>query len=129
MTARTLVWTGFIAIAAFVLMAANRLTVLDPVENVTLNITAPIQSVLHDATRPVAGWVNNLTDASGLSSENENLRAENERLTNELARAREAAVQQQDQAGLDAVRKQFPNDTFVAASVVSRFTAASTYAA
>ena len=74
MTARTLVWTGFIAIAAFVLMAANRLTVLDPVENVTLNITAPIQSLLHDATRPVAGWVNNLTDASGLSSENENLR-------------------------------------------------------
>ena len=122
MTARTLVWTGFIAIAAFVLMAANRLTVLDPVENVTLNVTAPIQSVLHDATRPVADWVNNLTDASGLSSENQKLRAENERLTNELARAREAAVQQQNQADLDAVRKQFPNDTFLAASVVSRDT-------
>jgi rod shape-determining protein MreC len=121
-TARTLVWTGFIAIAAFVLMAANRLTVLDPVENVTLNVTAPIQSVLHDATRPVADWVNNLTDASGLSSENQKLRAENERLTNELARAREAAVQQQNQADLDAVRKQFPNDTFLAASVVSRDT-------
>ncbi len=122
MTARTLVWTGFIAIAAFVLMAANRLTVLDPVENVTLNVTAPVQSALHDVTRPVADWVNNLTDASGLSSENQKLRAENERLTNELARAREAAVQQQNQADLDAVRKQFPNDTFLDASVVSRDT-------
>lgn len=120
MTTRTLVWTGFIAIAAFVLMAANRLTVLDPVENVTLNITAPIQSGLHDATRPVADWVNNLTEANSLSNENDKLRAENERLTNELALARENAVQQQDQANLDAVRKQFPKDTFLAASVVAR---------
>jgi rod shape-determining protein MreC len=120
MTARTLVWTGFIALAGFVLMVANRLTVLDPVQNVTLNVTAPIQSTLHDATRPVADWVNNLTDAGGLSRENQQLRTENERLTNELARAREAAVQQQNQADLNAVRAQFPNDTFLAASVVSR---------
>jgi len=120
MTARTLVWTGFIAVAGFVLMVANRLTVLDPVQNVTLNVTAPIQSTLHDATRPSADWVNNLTDAGGLSRENQQLRTENERLTNELARAREAAVQQQNQADLNAVRAQFPNDTFLAASVVSR---------
>ena len=122
MTARTLVWTGFIAIAAFVLMAASRLTLLDPVENVTLNVTAPIQSTLHDATRPVADWVNNLTDASGLSRDNQALRAENERLTNDLARAREDAVQRQNQSDLDTVRKQFPSDTFLAASVVSRDT-------
>ncbi|MBI5284127.1 MAG: rod shape-determining protein MreC [Chloroflexi bacterium] len=120
MTARTLAWTGFIAIAAFVLMAASRLTLLDPVENLTLNITSPVQAVLRDATRPIADWVNNLTDASGLSRENKTLRAENERLTNELARAREDAVQQQNLQDLDSVRRQFPNDTFLAASVVSR---------
>jgi rod shape-determining protein MreC len=119
MTARTLAWTGFIAIAAFVLMAASRLTLLDPVENLTLNVTAPLQSVLRNATRPIADWVNNLTDAGGLSRENKELRAENERLTNELARAREDAVQQQNVRDLDAVRAQFPNDTFLAASVVS----------
>ncbi len=120
MTARTLAWTGFIAIAAFVLMAASRLTLLDPVENLTLNIPSPVQAVLRDATRPIADWVNNLTDASGLSRENKTLRAENERLTNELARAREDAVQQQNLKDLDSVRQQFPNDTFLAASVVSR---------
>lgn len=120
MTARTLAWTGFIAIAAFVLMTASRLTLLDPVENLTLNVTSPIQSALRNGTRPIADWVNNLTDASGLSRENKGLRAENERLTNELARAREDAVQQQNARDLDAVRSQFPNDTFLAASVVSR---------
>jgi len=120
LTARTLVWTGFIAIVAFTLMAASRLTVLDPVENLTLNVTSPLSSSLHNATRPIADWVNNLTDASGLSAENKRLGEENERLTNELARAREDAVQQQDARDLDAVRKQFPNDSFLAADVVSR---------
>ncbi len=120
MTARTLAWTGFIAIAAFMLMASSRLTMLDPVENLTLNITSPVQTALHSGTRPVADWVNNITDAGSLSSENARLRVENERLTSDLARAREDAVQQQAQQDLNAVRAQFPNDTFLAADVVSR---------
>lgn len=122
MTTRTLAWTGFIAIAAFVLMAASRLTVLDPVENVTLNVTSPVQSAMRSVTRPVADWVNNITDAGALSDENSKLRDENERLTNELARVREDAIQQQSAIDLNTVRQAFPNDVFVAASVVSRDT-------
>ncbi|MBI5288755.1 MAG: rod shape-determining protein MreC [Chloroflexi bacterium] len=120
MTARTLAWTSFIAIAAFVLMAANRLTVLDPVENVTLNVTSPMQTGLSSLTRPVADWVNNITDAGALSDENRRLREENERLTNELARAREEAIQQQSAEDLNAVKQQFPDDVFLASNVVSR---------
>ena len=120
MTTRTLAWTGFIAMAAFALMLASRLAVLDPVENITLNVTAPIQSVMHDTTRPIADWVNAITDARGLSSENKRLREENERLTNDLARAREDAVADQTAQDLDKVRAQFPGDTFLAGSVVSR---------
>jgi rod shape-determining protein MreC len=120
MTARTLAWTGFIAIAAFMLMAASRLTLLDPVENVTLNVTSPVQALMRDTTRPIADWVNNVTDARALSKENQRLRDENERLTNDLTRAREDAVQAQQAQNLDAVRQQFPNDTFLSASVVSR---------
>lgn len=120
MTARTLAWTGFIALAAFILMAASRLTVLDSVENVTLNVTSPVQGVMRGVTRPVADWVNNITAAGALSDENKKLRDENERLTNELARAREDAIQQQSANDLNAVRRGFPNDVFVAAGVVSR---------
>ena len=116
MTARTLAWTGFLAIAAFALMVASRLTALDPVENVSLSVTAPVQNALHDSTQPVADWVNNFTDASGLSSENKHLRADNERLTNELARAREDSVQARNAQDLDAIRAQFPNDAFLAAN-------------
>ncbi len=120
MTARTLAWTSFIAIAAFVLMAASRLTVLDPVENVTLNVTSPLQGTLSTITRPIADWVNNITDAGALSGENRQLREENERLTNELARAREQAIQQQASDDLNVVRQQFPADVFLDARVVAR---------
>jgi rod shape-determining protein MreC len=120
MTARTLAWTGFIAIAAFVLMAAGRLTVLDPVENVTLNVTSPIQSAMRSVTRPVADRVNDFTDAGAISDENARLREENERLTTELARARSDQQQQQQLADLESVRREFPNDAFLAASIVAR---------
>jgi rod shape-determining protein MreC len=120
MTARTLAWTSFIAIAAFVLMAASRLTLLDPVENVTLNVTSPFQEAMSSVTRPVADSVNNITDAGSLSEENRALREENERLTNELARAREQAIQDQTAQDLNVVRQQFPDDSFLQAGVVAR---------
>lgn len=120
MTARTLAWSGFIAIAAFALMAASSLTVLDPVENITLDVTAPMQGVLREATRPIAGWVNNVTDAGALRDENSELRAENEALRNEVARAREDSAELKDLKDLVAVREQFPQDTFLASRVIAR---------
>lgn len=120
MTARTLAWTGFLAIAAFVLMAAGRITALDPVENLTLVVTAPMQRALHDATTPIANWVNDFTDSSGLSSENAKLRAENERLTNDLARAREDATQLKNAQDANAIQQQFPADRFLSAGVIAR---------
>lgn len=120
MTARTLAWTGFLAIAAFVLMTASRFTILDPVQNLTLSITSPVQRAMRDATNPIANWVNDLTNASGLSSENQKLRAENERLTNDLARAREDLTAQGNARDVNQIKQQFPADTFLAATVVSR---------
>jgi rod shape-determining protein MreC len=120
MTARTLAWTGFLAVAAFLLMAASGLTLLDPVENVTLDVTAPIQEVMSDTTRPIADWVNNISDAGQLSDENKQLRAENESLRNDLVRAREDSVELKNLQDLSGVREQFPNDTFLTSSVIAR---------
>ncbi len=120
MTARTLAWTSFIAIAAFMLMAASRFAVLDPVENVTLNVTTPVQNALSDATRPIADWVNNVTDARSLATDNRRLRDENEALRNEDARSREDSAELKNLQDLSAVRQQFPNDTFLTSTVISR---------
>ena len=110
---------GLILVSA-ALMAASRFALLDPVENVTLDVTSPMQSALSAATEPVAEWVNYMTDVSGLSSENDRLRAENERLTNELARAREESAQQQQGQELAEVTSQFPEYQFLDANVISQ---------
>ena len=120
MTARTLAWTGFIAIAAFALMGASRFTLLDPVQDVTLDVTSPAQTLLSDATRPIADWVNNITDANALSRENRQLRADNERLQSDLVRAREDSAELQTLKDLEAVRAQFPEDTFLTTRVIAR---------
>jgi len=122
MTARTLAWTSFIAIAALLMMAASGLTLLDPVESGTLSVTSPVQDVMSDTTRPVADWINNIADAGALSDENKELRAENEQLRSELARAREAAIEAEQIGELEAVRQQFPADDFRLASVIARDT-------
>lgn len=119
-TTRTIAWTGFIAVAAFALMVAGRMTVLAPVENLTLGVTQPVRTALRDGTRPLADWVNNLTDAGALSSENRRLRADNERLTSDLVRARESQITAEDIKNLAAVEAQFPDDSFLTASVIAR---------
>lgn len=120
MTARTFVWTGFLAILAFALMAASRFTLLDPVHDLTLDVTSPVQSLMSDTTRPIADWMNSITDARGLSQENKRLQAENERLTSELSLAREDSAELQALKDLQAIQQQFPKDTFLEASIVAR---------
>ena len=98
MTARTLAWTGFIAIAAFTMLAASRLTMLESgrERDAQRHLAAAVDNASH--TEPFAAWVNNITDA-GSHDQNKQLREENERLTTDLARAREDAIQQQNPAG------------------------------
>lgn len=98
-------------------MLGGRFGVVSPLENAALDITAPIESALRDATRPAADFVNNLTDINRLTDENQDLRAENERLTVQAARLQEAETELQRLRQLLGIRERRPDDTFVAADV------------
>jgi rod shape-determining protein MreC len=100
---------------AFILV--SRIGIFDPVENVTLQVTSPIESTLQDATRPVADFLTNVTDVNRLTDENQDLREENERLTTELALLREIEAENQRLQQLLEIRTRRPGDTFVAADV------------
>jgi len=120
MHVRTRTWLSFVVLAAFIFMAASRFGIFDPLENAVLVGASPVESALQDATRPVADFVNNLTDINRLSGENRELREENERLRGEVVRLREVETENQQLRNLTGIREARPEDSFIAAGVFAR---------
>jgi rod shape-determining protein MreC len=120
MHVRTRTWFSFVVVASLLFMAGSRFAVFGPLENAVLTVAAPVESALQDVTRPVADFVNNLTDVNRLSSENQSLREENERLTAEVARLQEVERELQQVRQLLVVREARPDDSFIAANVFAR---------
>ena len=120
MHVRTRTWLSVVVLASLLFIAASRLAIFDPLENAVLSVAAPIESALRSASRPVADFVNNLTDINRLSDENQSLREENERLTAEAARLRETERELQQLEQLLNLRGGRPEDRFVAAHVFAR---------
>ena len=117
MQARTRTWFGFVVLASVLFLAASRVALLDPLENAALTIAAPIESGLRSATRPVADFINNITDINRLSNENASLREENELLTAENARLTEAERELRDLQGFLDIRGIREGEVFVQADV------------
>lgn len=120
MRVRTRTWLSFIVVVGVLLMAGSWFSVFDPLENAILSSTAPIESALQDGTRPVADFVNNLTDVNRLSDENQDLREQNEDLTAEVARLREVETENQELQQFLAIRARRGGDEFVDADVILR---------
>ncbi len=120
MRVRTRTWLSFVVLASLLFLAGSWLGIFGPLENAFLRLAAPVESVLQDATRPVADFVNNLTDVNRLSDENQSLREENERLAAEAARLREVEADNQELRRLLEIRRTRPEDAFVPADVIAR---------
>lgn len=120
MHVRTRSLLGFVVIAGALLLLGSRFAFLDPLENAALNVTSPIASGLQTVTRPVADFVNNLSDINRLSDENQALREENERLRGEIERLQEVEIEAQDLRQLLELREGSADDTFVEANVFLR---------
>jgi rod shape-determining protein MreC len=120
MYVRTRTWLGVVIVAALLFIAGSRFAMFDPLEGAALSVAEPVESGLSSATRPVADFVNNLTDVNRLSSENQTLREETERLTSEVARLREAERELQEFRQFEELRGVREGDAFVRASVFAR---------
>jgi rod shape-determining protein MreC len=120
MRVRTRTWFSFVVIASLLFMAASRFGIFDPLQNASLNVSAPVESALRDATAPLADFVNNLTDTHRLSEENLSLRQENERLKSEVASLRENEAELNDLRSLLNVRGVRQGESFVEAHVFAQ---------
>ncbi len=120
MRVRTRTWFSIVVVASLLFMAASRIALFEPLENSALFIAEPFESAMQDATRPVADFLNNLTDVNRLTGENQDLRAENERLANENAGLREAERENLELRQLIDIRGVSEDEIFVDANVFSR---------
>ena len=120
MHVRTRTWFGVVIVASLLFLAGSRFALFEPLENGALLVAAPVESALRDATRPLADFVNNLTDVNRLSGENQALREEEERLTEENARLREVERENRQLRQLLDIRPSSADEIFVGADVFAR---------
>jgi rod shape-determining protein MreC len=117
---RTWLWLAIVIAAGLVLMGASRLAVLEPVENLVLRVTSPVQDALRDASRPLADFLTNLTDVDELTDENQRLREEIDRLTSEVSRLRGSEIRLQQLQQLLQVKETHPEDEYLVANVFAQ---------
>ena len=120
MHVRTRTWFSVVIIVSLALVGASRFAFFAPLENAALLVAAPVESALRDATRPVADFVNNLTDINRLSKQNQQLREEIEQLRRENALLREEQTELLQYRQLLDIRDAQTEDTFIAADVFAR---------
>lgn len=118
MHVRTRTWFSFVVATSVLFIVASRFAIFDPLESVVLSAVSPIEQGLRDGTRPIADFVNNLTDVDRLSDENQSLREANERLVAENARLGESEIELRQLQQLLNVRGAAPDDTVVDADVI-----------
>lgn len=117
MQVRTRTWFGFVVLVSLLFLAASRIAVFQPLEDGALAVASPIESALRDVTRPVADFINNLTDINRLTDENRALREENERLVAENSRLSESEQELQQLQSLLNIREPAEGETLVSADV------------
>ena len=117
MHVRTRTWLSFVVVAALLFLVGSRFAVFDPLESAVLAVAAPIESGLRAATRPVADFVNNVTDINRLTNDNRELQEENERLRVEVSRLRDVDRELQQVEQLLQLRGVREGESFVAANV------------
>lgn len=117
---RPLTWLVSVFLLGLALVALSRSAASAPLRDVTQVAVAPVQAGAQALVSPVADVVTNIGALASLRRENQKLRAENERLTNQVAQLQEQSIQQSELRDLSAVQRQQPQQRFQEASVVAR---------
>lgn len=93
---------------------------IDPIENLSLTVTAPIERGLRDIASPIKDIIDGITDRGELTRENERLRGENEALKAQLAERQDIEQQLDAMAEALGVPQSRPDDIFLAANVIAQ---------
>lgn len=117
---RLLWWTlAVVSVSLFsILLSENR--TLDPLQNLSLTIAAPMENGLRDVADPISGFFREIFNRGDLVRENERLREELERLQTETAATEDAQRRLQELEEALGVKENRPDDVFVVADVIAQ---------
>ena len=120
MTARTAAWFASVTGVGLLLVALSGIGLLRPVEDVSYAVLSPIESTMRSIAQPLADTVGNLGEVRALTRENDGLRAENERLTADIARLQGEATRREQLERLLEVKNSLSDQQFLAAGIFAR---------
>lgn len=117
---RLLWWTlAVVSVSLFsILLSENR--TLDPLQNLSLTIAAPMENGLRDVADPISDFFRGIFNRGDLVRENERLREELERLQTETAATEDAQRRLQELEEALGVKESRPDDVFVVADVIAQ---------
>lgn len=117
---RLIWWVGSVLGISLISIFLSHQQTLDPLENLSLTITAPIQEGLRDIASPINDIIDGIADRGGLKQENERLRAENEALKVQLAEQQNIEQQLDEfEQALEFIQSR-PEDLLLAANVIAQ---------
>lgn len=117
---RPLIWFISIFLLGLMMVGISQTSGATPLRDATQSIAAPLQDTLHTVFSPVADFVTNIGSYRTLRQQNQQLQAENQRLSVQVAQLQEQAIENKQLQGLARVVQQQPAERFATVSVVAR---------
>lgn len=117
---RLLWWTlAVISLSLFTIVLSQTRT-LDPVQNLSLNAAAPMESGIRQIAGPVADFFEGVFNRGSLKRENERLRQELEALQSQIAVVEDIERRSRELEAALGIRDERPEDEFVVADVIAQ---------
>ncbi len=117
---RVMWWLLAVTAVSIVGIVLSQQRALDPLENLFLRVSSPVEGGFRDLADPIADFFGEVSDRGGLVRENERLKEELERLQGDVVAQRDGEVRIRELEAALGVKQSRPDDEFLVANVTAR---------
>jgi len=122
MSPRMIWWLPMVIVFGAISIVLSEHGTLDPVQNLSLTISAPLQQVLHDAGRPASNLFTDIVKSGSVAGENRQLREQIELLNKEIAEHQDLEQRIRELESAVGVKQSRPEEQLVPANVIAEDT-------
>ena len=117
---RLIWWLATVVAVSLVSIILSEKHTTNPVHNLTLAASAPVESILYDAVHPLDDIYQGITDHGDLVRENADLRQQVEQLQAQVAAQQSDEARIQELQDALKVKQNRPNDQLLGANVIAQ---------